>query len=239
MKRNLLLQLLMILASSTAMGQGNVGRYEVKVGDFKTLRVVNDINVEYVCSADSAGLAVFYTTPDKVMAFMFDNNMKGKLSIQLTTDEALAPKELPTLRVYSQFLQEAENDGDSLLNVVKVTPAPKIKFKLTGNGQIEAHNLSGTEIEAAIVTGSGRIAVSGKCTTANLRCTGAGEVVADNLVAEAVKCMLVGTGSIRCNVNDGPLSIKGSGTGKIYYRGTPTEIKSFQLGTIKAVPIKD
>ena len=51
--------------------------------------------------------------------------------------------------------------------------------------------------------------------------------------------MLVGTGSIRCNVNDGPLSIKGSGTGKIYYRGTPTEIKSFQLGTIKAVPIKD
>ena len=59
MKRNLLLQLLMILASLTAMGQGNVGRYEVKVGDFKTLRVVNDINVEYVCSADSAGLAVF------------------------------------------------------------------------------------------------------------------------------------------------------------------------------------
>ena len=120
---------MMLVAALTGTAQdGKVGRYEVKVGDFKVLRVVNDINVDYVCNPDSSGMVVFYTTPDKVSAFMFDNNGKGKLSIQLSTDEAMAPKGLPTLRVYSQFLLEAQNDGDSLLRIVKVAPAPKLKF---------------------------------------------------------------------------------------------------------------
>ena len=233
--------LLVFLAAATlgVSAQDGLGRYEVKVGDFKVLRVINDINVDYVCNPDSAGMAVFYTTADKASAFMFDNNMKGKLSIQLATDEALAPKGLPTLRVYSRFLQEAQNDGDSLLRVVSVAPAPKLKVKLTANGRVVANNLSGTDIEAAIVTGNGKIEVTGSCSEASLRCTGAGEVAADGLVADRVKCFLVVTGSIRCNVNGGPLSIKGSGTGKIYYKGKPSEIKSLQLGTIKAVPIDD
>lgn len=240
MKRNLILSLVAILsfAGMTAIAD-EINRYELNVGDFTHLRIVNDINVEYVCNPDSAGKAVFYTSANKASVFMFDNNSKGKVSIQLTTDEALAPKNLPTIRIYSQFLQEAHNDGDSTLTIVKLATTPKVKFRVSGNGKIVAHNLNGTTIEAEIFTGKGNINISGKCTEANLRCTGSGIVNAENLEAEKkVNCRLVGTGAIRCNIVNGPLIIKGSGTGKIYYRGAPSEIKSYQIGTIKAIPIK-
>lgn len=241
MKRNLFLSLIALVSIFGVKAlAGEMSRYEVNVGDFTTLRIVNDIDVDYVCNPDSAGKVVFYTTPEKASVFMFDNNNKGKLSVQLTTDEALAPKNLPVLRIYSQFLQEAKNDGDSTLRIVKLATAPKVKFSLSGNGRIEAYDINGTTVEAAIFTGKGTIEVSGKCSEANLRCTGAGTVIADRLVAtKKVGCMLVGTGAIKCNVVNGPISIKGTGTGKVYYRGTPTEIKSMQLGKIKAIPIKD
>lgn len=238
MIKKLTLIALSLMATFAGMAQdGKLSRYRVKVGDFRVLRVVNDINVDYVCNPDSAGLVVFYSTPDKVNAFMFDNNGKGKLSIQLSTDEALAPKGLPTLRVYSQFLQEAQNDGDSLLQIVKVAPAPKLKFKVVGNGSLRASGLSATTVEAVLNTGRGIVEVSGKCTEAVLKVTGSGDVVADNLASENVKCTILGTGNISCNVNGGPLSIKGSGSGKVHYRGTPSEIKSLQIGSIKAMPL--
>ena len=208
---------MMLVAALTGTAQdGKVGRYEVKVGDFKVLRVVNDINVDYVCNPDSSGMVVFYTTPDKVSAFMFDNNGKGKLSIQLSTDEAMAPKGLPTLRVYSQFLLEAQNDGDSLLRIVKVAPAPKLKFKVVGNGSLQALDLNATSVEAVLYTGCGTVEVSGKCTEAHLNATGSGDVIADRLETTTAKCKIWGTGSISCNVNGGPLTITGSGSGKVH-----------------------
>lgn len=240
MTKKLTFILLTIAAALSCVAQeGKMGRYEVKVGDFKVLRVVNDINVDYISHPDSAGMVVFYTTPDKQNAFLFDNNQKGKLSIELATDKALSPSGLPTLRVYSRFLQEAQNDGDSLLQIVKVTPAPKLKFKVVGNGVLKAHDVEATTVEAILNTGCGDVIVSGKCTEAVLKLTGSGNVTADNLPAKSVKCHILGTGRIRCNIDNGPLSIKGTGSGKVYYRGTPTETKSFQLGTIKAIAITD
>ena len=57
-------------------------RYEVKVGDFTSLDIENSYNVDYKCSHDSAGLAVFVTTPDLADKIIFENNNKGKLSIE-------------------------------------------------------------------------------------------------------------------------------------------------------------
>lgn len=228
---------MIIIATVAATAQdGKMSRYQVKVGDFKVLRVVNDINVDYVSNPDSAGLVVFYATPEKVNAFMFDNNGKGKLSIELSTDEALAPKGLPTLRVYSKFLQEAQNDGDSLLQVLKVQGAPKLKFKVVGNGTLRAYDLDASTVEAMLNTGSGTVEVKGTCTEAVLKATGSGNVIADQLSATNAKCTILGTGTIKCKVNGGPLSIRGSGSGKVIYSGKPTEIKSLQIGSIKAIP---
>jgi hypothetical protein len=48
----------------------------------------------------------------------------------------------------------------------------------------------------------------------------------------------MGTGTIGCWVDGGELKVSGSGTGKVYYKGTPTKVTVRKLGTIKAIPMQ-
>ena len=47
----------------------------------------------------------------------------------------------------------------------------------------------------------------------------------------------MGTGTIGCKVNGGDLKVSGSGTGKVYYKGSPSKVTVRKLGTIKAIPM--
>lgn len=233
MKSKLLLLIMMFLGFM-GMKAEKMQRFEAKVGEFKHLVVVDDINVEYICNPDSAGLAVFTTVPAMANQMIFSNNGKGKLQITVGTDSVMSPR-LPLIKVYSTFLQEAVNDGDSTLTITKIAPCPTVKFKLSDNGRIDIKDADATDMEIAIVTGKGEIVANGKCTNLSIRNMGTGTIMAENVKAKDVSCRLLGTGKVYCTVDDGILTIKGSGTGKVYYYGTPKEIKSFQIGTIKAI----
>ena len=54
MMKRLLINILMVtFGSLAALGQST--HHEVKVGDFSRLSLIDDINVNYRCNADSAG----------------------------------------------------------------------------------------------------------------------------------------------------------------------------------------
>jgi hypothetical protein len=237
-KHNLIFLALSLLLSFVANAQVQAGRHELKVGEFKSLSVVDNISVTYSCNPDSAGLAVFYCSDDMAKHLLIDNNGHGKLSVRVATDAVNTPG-MPSVHVYSTFLQEASNESDSVLRILNIAPAPSVKLKLTDNGKIIANGLNATEVEAKIITGKGLIIVNGKCKKASLGNMGTGEVQADKLEATDVNCSLTGTGAIGCFVNGGVLSVKGLGTGKIYYRGTPSKIKKFKLGSIKTIPLDE
>ena len=57
MMKRLLINILMVtFGSLAALGQST--HHEFKVGDFSRLSLIDDINVNYRCNADSAGLVV-------------------------------------------------------------------------------------------------------------------------------------------------------------------------------------
>ncbi len=247
MNRILMLLAIIVFSAILVSAQDDTGRYEVEgvhryevvVGDFNRLKITNDLNVEYVLNPDSAGVAVFYTTREKVNSILFSNK-KSRLVIEVSTENAIKPRDLPVVRVYSSEIEELENDADSTLRVFNVVqPDKKLKLRLSDNGKIISHGIGVKEVEASILTGKGLVILSGKCDKANLRCTGTGEIQADELDAVDVDCMILGTGTIGCWPNGGKLTIKGSGTGKVYYKGMPSEIKSYQLGKIKAIPLRN
>lgn len=211
-------------------------KYEVKVGNFKQLLIADHVNVVYSCNADSVGFARFETTPELTNCLLFANN-KGKLTIQVATESVLNPK-LPTVYVYSDYLQSVDNAADSTVKIATIAPGPELKLKLSANGKIIARDLNLTTIDASIITGRGTIILEGKCTKATLKNVGTGEIQADKLIATDVNCQLLGTGSIGCNASN-KLSIKGSGTAKVYYVGKPKEITLHQLGSIKAIPLDE
>ena len=234
MKRVIINMLLMVAVTMAASAQ--VVRHEVKVGNFSRLVLTDNINVNYYCNADSAGIAVIHGEQDSYKHLLFNLNDKGRLSIQVE-DEFERRGHMPTITIYSSSLDEAENAGDSTLRISGLPPMKAFKVRNIDNGKVIAKGLRASKLELQILSGKGKIIADGSCDDLAIRLIGTGEIQADNVVATAVSCRIMGTGNIGCNVNGGELKVSGSGTGKVYYKGSPSKVTVRKLGTIKAIPI--
>ena len=235
MKRILTNIILMITVALASNAQAT--HRVVKLADFTRLAVVDDINVEYRCNPDSAGLVVFDATQEVADALMFTVSNKGRLSIQVN-DFYESRGNLPSLTLYSSTLDEAENAGDSVLRISKLPPLKSFKVRLLDNGKVIVRGVRVSQLELQILSGKGKIIADGSCDDLSLRLVGTGEIQADNVTATNVSCRIMGTGSMGCNVNGGDLKVSGSGTGKVYYKGKPNKVTVRKLGTIKAIPME-
>ena len=226
-----------MVAAVAVMSVAQGKRHEVKVGDFTRLTLIDNINVNYRCDADSAGIAVFTCTQDIADALMFNNSGNGRLSIQVI-DEYELKRNLPVITVYSKTLDEAENSGDSTLRISQLPALKGFKVRLTDNGKVIARGIRASKLELQILSGKGKIIADGSCDELSLRLVGTGEIQADEVTATDVSCRIMGTGRIGCHVDGGQLKVSGSGTGKVYYKGTPSKVTVRKLGTIKAIPME-
>ena len=236
MMRRVLISIL-LAATVTMVASAQVERHEFKVGDFSRLTLIDDINVNYRCNADSAGMAVVTCSKDVLDHILFNLSNKGRLSIQLD-DFIERMDNLPLITVYSSSLDEAENDGDSTLRVMGLPPMKAFKVRLTDNGKVIVRGVRASQLELHILSGKGKIIAEGFCDDLSLRLVGTGEIQADQVDAVNVSCRIIGTGSMGCNVLGGELKVSGSGTGKVYYKGNPSKVTVRKLGTIKAIPME-
>ena len=226
---------LVMLAALTVCAQGT--RHEVKVGNFSRLVLLDDINVNYRCNADSAGMVVFTCPQEVANHLIFSLSDKGRLSIQVD-DEYERQGNLPTLTLYSSSLDEVENSGDSTMRVSGLPPMKSFKVRLTDNGKLIVRNVRTSQLELQLLSGKGTIIADGTCDQLSVRLIGTGEIQADKVEAGSVTCRIMGTGSIGCDVHGGELKVSGSGTGKVYYKGNPSKVTVRKLGTIKAIPMQ-
>lgn len=208
--------------------------YKLEVMDFTELKVTDNINVDYHCSADSAGWAYFTCDPSISSMLLFSNN-KSCLHIQTATDGAIVTG-LPTIHVYSSSLAKAENASDSTMRILSDVPVKSFSGKVIGNGTLIVNNVEASVFEASIATGKGHIVLNNcKSQRAKLSNVGTGPIEAGGLVSKDVKAILFGTGDVDCTVN-GTLSVYGAGSGKVYYGGNPEKVSNRSLG-VKAFPV--
>lgn len=225
---------MLIVPAVRALGT-DVKSYEIKVGEFMELKVVNGIRVEYRASEDSCGYAVFRATSDMASVIMASVE-KNCLTLQLSTD-GVSARNIPTVTVYSRFLQIVENEGDSLVKVVNPNAVPVFKAKVVGNGQISVHGLTANSVDASLTTGNGTILITGSATQAKYSLVGTGSIQCADLKAYDVKCKLLGTGYVECWPTN-KLSVIGASSGKVYYRGKVPEIKNNSIG-VKVLEIQE
>ncbi|MCM1503757.1 MAG: DUF2807 domain-containing protein [Muribaculum sp.] len=236
MRRFITALIALAAASLYMMAEGDLKRYEVNVGDFSELKVLEGLNVDYKCSEDSNGYVVFNAAPDIASVIMLNNN-KSCLELQISTD-GIDYQGLPRITVYSRFLNKVENDGDSLVRVMSVAPAASFRATLIGNGGLALHGVNTNNFVGAIKTGNGVIAVDGRTSKAHLSVIGTGSIQADALKATDIKCSLSGTGVIECSPESKltVVATLGVSSGKVYYSGKP-EIKDRAPG-VKILPIE-
>lgn len=230
----ILLWCALMMTTATALAQT---RNVVNVGDFTSLKVNNNINVIYRANAEKAGTAEFYAAAGWTSKFIFGNDKKGQLSIQLA--DYTITTGVPTVTVYSTTLQEVINQSDSTVTIDSIPPMPIFKAKTNNNGTITIHGLNTTTTELKEATGKGHIYADG--VTENLECklVGTGQIQALDLEAHTISCGISGSGHIYCHSSGGELKIKGIGSGKVHYKGSPSKIKLRKLGSVKAIPYTD
>ena len=237
MKR--LLLTLSLIASSISLLQAQatqeVHRYEMKFGEFHELRTTDGINVEYYTDPSRAGLAEFFTDASLASAIMFQHK-NGKLTISLASRDTVYTN-LPTVRVYSSFLSVAKNEGDSLMTVNRPAPGPKFQAKVEGNGRLIVKDITTTQLTAEVITGKGSILVNGKATSGKYTIAGSGSVKATELEPTDVSATVAGTGAIYCWPVK-TLSVGGLGSGKVYYRGIPADIKKKFISKVKVLSLE-
>ena len=227
-----------IALSITTTAQAQEKEYKVEVGNFYELNVNDNLSVDYRFSTDSAGYAVFTAQTDIAHSIVFSNSSKGKLTLQLN-EVNLPANQLPIITLYSSELLQVNNKGKGSVNILQLRPVSKFTAKTFDNGTITVNGLDAEETSLNILTGKGTIKVSGTCQKLDCKNVGTGVIEARNLEAQEINCSIVGTGHIYCNSTGGPLVIKGTGSGKVHYKGTPSSIKLRKLGSIKALPITD
>ena len=205
--------------------------FELDVKDFTQLNVVDGINVVYTGDETSEGKASFTTTREIADKIMFENNGKGKLTIQksFTDDETVISEGLPTINVSSKFLKSVTNSGDSTVKVLNLRPNIEFKASVIGNGRLVVRDIDCSKFYGSIKTGHGTLVVTGKCNEAIFNNTGTGSIEADNLQAVNVSARFFGTGTTGCFAT-GTLTVKGVMKGKLYYRDTPEKIRNYSAG---------
>ena len=232
---SILFLLLVAMFSHTATAQ--IEHHNVKVGDFDELVVQDHINVKYVKDATRAGQVTFNSTKKAADCLIFQLK-KGQLKIEVSEDLLEANKETaPELTVYSSDLHWCENDGDSTLVISSPIKRDEFGAHLTANGRIVVKSVDVERLRLNVVTGKGHITATGKCKRLKAHVLGTATIDAVNVKAQDAECHSTGTGHIMCNVS-GELKINGSGSGKVYYKGTPAKIKNHKIiGSLKALPI--
>lgn len=229
-----------LLLGLAAMQAQALQRYQFKLTKFCELINNDNISVDYVSRADSAGYVCFESTEAFNRCLILNVDKKGKLTIQVNMMDLPKDFVMPTLSVYADSLRQVTNDGECTVTVTNPRVKSIFHARLTDNGRIVVNGLHCQHTALRITTGKGTITANGE--TRELRCNnlGTGSIDALNLSAGTISTRLVGTGSIFVNSDGtGPLSVKGTGTGTITYRGKPTEIKIRKLGPIKVKPLSD
>ena len=225
MKTILTVMLLTVAGSMTTKTHAQTD-YTMKVGDFSELKVTDAINVDYKCSADSAGYVCFNCPSELASALILSS--KGRtLTVQVST-EAIGLKNLPRVTVYSRFLTKVFNSGDSTVRVLSVADTPRFEASLENNGSIVVRNVRANEVKANLKFGHGHLVITGECGKAVFGLAGTGVIEADGLKADEVKISASGTGSIGVWAEK-ELSVYGVGSTSIYYKGNP-EIKKRSIG---------
>jgi hypothetical protein len=157
----------------------------------------------------------------------------GKLRVKLKDEENKDWKNTKVrIVLYYKQLNNIENSGVLNLKTEKVLKTDKLSISISGVGNMDLElDVQKLNID---MSGAMNITLKGTATTQDFQLSGAGSVVAFDLIGEKVNVDMSGAGSAKVHATKS-LSAAISGVGSVRYRGNPEKVSadSGMLGKIK------
>ena len=153
----------------------------------------------------------------------------GQESLELTADDNLLSLFTSEVRNGTLYLSSAEGKFWSGKGPhFKVTVRELRKLTTSGVGSVKATSLDSESLSVSMSgAGSGRIA--GRSDSLSISVSGTGNLDATDLKAKRAKVVVSGVGNVTVNASV-ELNAKVSGTGTIWYIGSPSKLESSVSG---------
>jgi len=191
--------------------------------------VENHTDFEVEIIADSQ-FAVEVIADQNLLSYINTSVRDGNLIVDTQNDRCLNSSHNIVVEVRMPEIDFVELTGSGSIDVDDFD-CNYIEIKNSGSGNIDITNLVSTSTVDVVVTGSGDIAIRwGKAHKGNYLLSGSGNIEADDFRVDECYATNSGSGNIYCYVYDF-LHATISGSGDIFYSGTPDEIIEVDSGS--------
>lgn len=127
------------------------------------------------------------------------------------------------INVYTPEIRLMNLTGSGSISAESVF-SEELKLVIEGSGSIDIRDINVNDVQA-LITGSGKITLWGSSELAEYIITGSGTIEARYLEAGICVAEISGSGTIYCHAED-QLDALITGSGNIYFRGNPGDIKT-------------
>lgn len=152
----------------------------------------------------------------------FSVSVVGSGDVKFYKDLILTPQN--TLKL------EITGSGD--IEIKGKSAAGNASISVCSSGDIKLNNLQVNQLSAE-VAGSGDLDISGSGNKAKFSVLGSGDIDAYKFPVKLVQASVVGSGDIKCNTQES-LTFSTIGSGNVYYKGNPKQVKNNGPGKAKA-----
>lgn len=160
---------------------------------------------------------------------------KDELTIEVAKKTNLQPTEQIKIVVPFEELEKLSKSGSGTLVTKKIIETDKFSLNSSGSTQMELAVNASKYIDI-FKSGSGVIQMNGKTDKLSIKSSGSGNFEAEELAADDVDIKLTGSSDIRLQCKD-KLKAKVSGSGNVYYSGSPSKINTKISGSGKIVKL--
>ncbi|MFV0469869.1 MAG: head GIN domain-containing protein [Dysgonomonas sp.] len=200
-------------------GDGNIQSQEFPINDYSKVTLSGNQELIYEQRADLDPY-LRIETDDNLLRFITPKVKKNELALESVA--AVAPTSYKIF-TNSRALTELTLTGSGKAYLEGNLNVKNLNLNITGSGSIFVDNVSAKNLSLKII-GAGYSEISGTISKATFDLTGNGKIKADKLQASTVICKLPGAGSMWVYATD-ELRVNISGSGNVYYAGSPLEFK--------------
>ncbi len=216
-------------------GSGDLQTETRQVSSFHSVVVKGSADVTFV-QGNEQNLSI--TADDNILPIITTTVSGERLTID--AKECYSPSETVKITMTIPDLRTYRIEGSGSLTNLPSTSSEQLVLndlllEVEGSGEIDLHDLMMEDMTIRI-EGSGEIDITGEGESIDVEIEGSGEVIADRFPVRNAEGKIEGSGEIRLYATE-VLRASISGSGTIYYRGTPATLETEIDGSGKIIKL--
>ncbi|MCG1036862.1 head GIN domain-containing protein [Polaribacter sargassicola] len=211
--------------SKKIKGNGNTKVVTRSISNYNDISVGGSFDVILVKGNEGE---ITIEAEENIIPYIETEVSGNNLKVKFKENTNISTTKKITITVPYKSLESVSLGGSGKIYSNNTIEAKNFKVSIGGSGNIKL-NINSNSIKASI-GGSGSILLEGTTKELNCSIAGSGNINAYSLYTDIIEASVAGSGNIKTTVNS-TINAKLVGSGNIYYKGNPSNVKSKSVGS--------